>query len=42
MRKGIGQGENLFIIAGYFLSLSHAESVCATDSKHEVRVVKET
>ena len=41
MRKGIGQVDNLFIISGYFLSLSRAESVCTIESKHEVDVVKE-
>ena len=41
MRKGRGQVDNLFIISGYFLSLSRAESVCTRESKHEVDVVKE-
>ena len=41
MRKGIGQVDNLFIISGYFLLLSRAESVCTIESKHEVDVVKE-
>ena len=42
MRKGRGQVDNLFIISGYFLLLSRAESVCTIESKHEVDVVKET
>ena len=41
MRKGRGQVDNLFIISGYFLLLSRAESVCTIESKHEVDVVKE-
>ena len=41
MRKGIGHIDKLFIISGYFLSLSRAESVCTIESKHEVAVVKE-
>ena len=41
MRKGRGQVDNLFIISGYFLLLSRAESVCTIESKHEADIVKE-
>ena len=41
MRKGRGQVDNLFIISGYFLLLSRAESVCTIEFKHEADVVKE-